>query len=126
MDTTDIPNENRGGDLYTASVRWNNFFAYLEQMDLFSLLPDVLDKRVDHVQDSVYLILVNTFGLVGFVILLILSGICMRSGPRLPENGRLAWGILLTYYIVSGLSGSFINSFPNNQLFFIVLGRSRS
>lgn len=117
-----IESESRGSDLYTANLRWSNFLAYVEQIDSYSLLPDILDKRVNHIQDSVYLILFNTFGLTGFIVLSIVLGLGLRTGPRLPDNGHLAWRILLAYYLVSGLSGSFINSFPNNQLFFIALG----
>jgi hypothetical protein len=122
INTISIESEGRGGDLLTANIRWENFVAYLEQIDGNSLLPDLSDKRVAHIQDNVYLVFFNTFGLVCFIVLSIVLGLGLRTGPRLPDNGRFAWGILTTYYLVSGLSGSFINSFPNNQLFFIALG----
>jgi len=117
-----IESQNRGADIYTASIRWTNFIAYIEQIDVHSLLPDLLDKNTNRIQDNVYLILFNTFGMVGFMFMLMVTVMGLRSGPKLPDNGRLAWSILLVYYLVSGLSGSFINSFPNNQLFFIALG----
>lgn len=122
INTIGIESGSRGGDLHTANIRWANFVAYVEQIDGYNLLPDLSDKRVDHIQDNVYLVLFNTFGLACFIVLSIVLGLGLCTGPRLPDNGRFIWGILTIYYLVSGLSGSFINSFPNNQLFFIALG----
>lgn len=122
IDNFGIESENRGTDTYTASIRWTNFEAYVEQIDEYSLLPDLSDKRTERIQDNVYLVLFNTFGMGGFMVMLMALAAGMRPGPILPENGRLAWRLLLAYYLVSGLSGSFINSFPNNQMFFIALG----
>jgi hypothetical protein len=118
-----IDSEGRGTDLYTASIRWTNFVAYLEQIDEYSLFPDINDRRVDLIQDNAYLIVFNTFGLI-LCFILSLTLLNLKRGPPLADNGNLAWIVLFFYYLISGLSGSFINSFPNNQLFFIALGAS--
>jgi hypothetical protein len=116
-----IDNEARGVDLYTASIRWTNFISYIQKIDGYILLPDISDERVSLIQDNAFLVIFNTFGAIfcGIFLLIFLS---LRLGPKLADNGRLAWLMLVFYYLVSGLSGSFINSFPNNQLFFIALG----
>lgn len=117
-----VESENRGADLYTASVRLTHFLEYLDLIDDYSLLPDVADERADLIQDSVYLTLFNTFGATGCIVMLMALAGGLRRGPVLPDNGRMAWSLLLGYYLVVGLSASFVNSFPNNQLFFIALG----
>lgn len=122
LEGTGIESENRGTDLYTASIRWINFVAYLDRIDFQSLLPDLLDERADLIQDNVYLVIFNILGGFGVFISAVLLVVFTRGQRKVPKEDRSAWSLLVTYFLLSGLSGSFLNSFPNNQLFFIAVG----
>jgi hypothetical protein len=117
-----IDTENRGADLYTASIRWNNFVGYLDRLGPESLLPDSLDERADLIQDNFYLVLFNIFGGGGIVVSIVLLVAFTQRQRRIPREERAAWSLLVAYFLLSGLSNSFLNSFPNNQLFFIAVG----
>ena len=112
----------RGMDMYTASIRMENFILYFEKLDWSIVLPDWLGVRDAFVQDNVFLSVLNSFGLL----LCMVTGIIILASRNFLLKSRdpvsKAWRWVVVYYFVSGLSGSFINSFPNNQLFFIALG----
>lgn len=111
----------RGLNLYTASIRWDHFLAFLRLVDYGLLFPDVMGRRAGYVQDNFYLVALNSFGAVGillfFVFFVTHFSIRRNSTPRL-----FPWQLVLVFYMVSGLSGSHLNSFPNNQLFFLSMG----
>lgn len=111
----------RGADLYTASIRVENFMTYVGSLDWTILLPDLGDVRTHLIQDNFYLVALSGFGLIPLLVL----GVFFLSQHTLyrhadPHNRLWRW--VFVYYMISGLSGSFLNSFPNNQLFFIAMG----
>lgn len=117
----DIDITNRGTDLYTASLRWDNIIRFINAIDISIIFPDLADKRTDFIQDNFYLVVLNSFGIVG--ILIILPFLLTHFKPRRSINPNFVpWKIMFAYYMISGLSGSHLNSFPNNQLFFLSLG----
>lgn len=112
---------NRGADLYTASIRWDNFLSFLSQIDAGLLLPDMTSKRADFIQDNFYLVALNSFGVIG--LLLLFAFLATHFSPwRNLSPDLFPWKLVFVFYMVSGLSGSQLNSFPNNQLFFLSMG----
>ncbi len=122
LQQTGIESENRGADLFTASIRWTNFLAYLDGLGWHSLLPDTLDEQAHLIQDNVYLVLLNVLGGLGLLLSIAMLATLARPQRNVPREDRAAWRLLMMYFLISGLSGTFLNSFPNNQLFFIALG----
>jgi hypothetical protein len=112
---------NRGADLYTASIRWDNFIRFINAIDLYLLIPDINGQRTDFVQDNFYLVILNSFGVIGLLMLFTIFSVHL-SLRRSKDLDMFAWKLVFAYYMVSGLSGSQLNSFPNNQLFFLSLG----
>jgi hypothetical protein len=111
----------RGADLYTASVRWSNFLSFLNLIDGGLLIPDTLGERADLIQDNFYLVVLNSFGIVGLAAFL--TVLATHFSPWRNRNPDLfPWKLVFVFYMVSGLSGSQLNSFPNNQLFFLSMG----
>ena len=117
-----ILSENRGVDFYTADIRLQNFFAYISSLNFMSLFPDFLDERVGFIQDNLYLIVLNSTGIIGLILSIIFFMVAFRRNVYIPRIDATIWGAIIFYYLISGLSGSFLNSFPNNQLFFLALG----
>jgi hypothetical protein len=112
---------NRGADLYTASIRWDNFVRFISHIDAGLLFPDLLGERADFIQDNFYLVAINSFGVIG--ILAFLAFLATHFSPwRNPNPDLFPWKLVFVFYMVSGLSGSQLNSFPNNQLFFLSMG----
>lgn len=116
-----IESSNRGADLYTASIRVENFFGYIKALDIDILLPDLTGLREMYIQDNFYLTVVNSFGIVGVFLFLVFFLVFFRFSPMKDAHAR-PWVYVFVFYLISGLSGSQLNSFPNNQLFFISLG----
>ena len=117
----DIEVTSRGADLYTASIRWDNFVTFLGLIDVGLLFPDHLGERADYIQDNFYLVILNSFGVVGVLLLLVF--LVTHFSPWRSRNPDLVpWKLVFAFYMVSGLSGSQLNSFPNNQLFFMSMG----
>ena len=112
----------RGLDLYTASVRMENFFKFLDLVDWTILIPELHGPRAELVQDNFYLMILNSFGLVLSILVSLFFVLGIRF-CRVKKNFFLSvWHWIVIYYLISGLSGSFISSFPNNQMFFIAAG----
>ncbi len=112
---------NRGADLHTGSIRLNNFLDFIKSIDASILLPDLIGKRTNFIQDNFYLAIFNSFGIIGLIILITFYTMHFRLRKlRIPE--LMPWSLVFLFYLVSGLSGSQLNSFPNNQLFFLSLG----
>lgn len=118
---TDIEVSNRGADLYTASIRWNNFLTFLDLLDSSVLFPDVTGARTDYIQDNFYLVVFNSFGVIG-TLLLFFFCVTHFSPVRQKNSNLFPWKLVFIFYMVSGLSGSQLNSFPNNQMFFLSMG----
>lgn len=117
----DIEVVHRGTDLYTASIRWENFIRFIEAIDVGILIPDFTGERADFIQDNFYLVVLNSFGAVG--VMFFLAFFTANFAPRRSVNPDMTpWKLVFAYYMVSGLSGSQLNSFPNNQLFFLSMG----
>ncbi len=112
---------NRGVDLYTASVRLSNFFSFLDLIDGSLLFPDTQGFRADFIQDNFYLVVLNSFGVLGLLVFLAFFA-AHFSFRRKPTPEWFPWKLVFLFYMVSGLSGSQLNSFPNNQLFFLSMG----
>ncbi|EFF6319516.1 O145 family O-antigen polymerase, partial [Escherichia coli] len=123
-----IESQYRGLNTYTASIRVENFLTYLNLVDLNMLLPDFLDKNINLISDNFYLVMFNYAGLIGFFIvllillLLIFWNIQFKIFNELMAEDIAIWRVVFIYFLISGLSNSFINSFPVNQLFFISCG----
>ncbi len=117
----DIESVNRGVDLYTASIRWENFIKFIYEVDLSIILPDIYKVREGLVQDNFYLMMINSLGLIMLSILIMFLALIFDFRKNV-SDGVFPWVIILFYYLISGFSGSFLNSFPNNQLFFLSAG----
>lgn len=111
----------RGADLYTASVRLANLQSFLNLVDAGIFFPDTQGVRADFIQDNFYLVVLNSFGIVGlfFFLIFFMTHFFLWRNPK-PD--LFPWKLIFVFYMVSGLSGSQLNSFPNNQLFFISIG----
>lgn len=117
----DIEVTNRGADLYTASIRWQNFATFVGLIDGWLLLPDLWGERADYIQDNFYLVVVNSFGVIWLIFFL--TFFVTHFSPRRSRSPDLfPWRLVFVFYMVSGLSGSVINAFPNNQLLFLSMG----
>ena len=112
---------NRGADLYTASIRWDNFIRFINAIDTSLLIPDINGQRTDFVHDNFYLVILNSFGVIGLLMFFAIFSIHF-SLRKSKDLDMFAWKLVFAFYMVAGLSGSQLNSFPNNQLFFLSLG----
>lgn len=112
----------RGFDPYTAQLRWELLLRYAEAIDASMLLPDYADTRAHLVQDSFYTMLGNAFGIGAGLLALALFVLFATTRDGETSQYRYVWSMVLVFYLVSGLGGSFLTSFPNNQVFFIALG----
>lgn len=116
-----VDSAHRGANLYTASIRVENFLSYLDGMDWTNLVPDYQGRRSHLIQDNFYLIVLSAFGALPLLLIALLYLTQMTLHWRGDLPNRL-WRWVFLYYMITGLSGSFLNSFPNNQLFFISVG----
>lgn len=123
-----IDSQYRGLDTYTASIRLENFLSYFSRIDMDMLLPDINDRNVMFIADNFYLVMLNFFGIVGFFVLLFFVMIMFFINIKMSAvepyiiSDLSAWKIIFLYLMISGMSNSFINSFPVNQLFFVSFG----
>lgn len=117
----EVETANRGADLYTASIRWDNFLKFLGSMDVSLVFPDMAGLRTEYIQDNFYLVVLNSFGVVG-LLFFIAFFVVFFSPWRNTNSDVFPWRLVFIFYMVSGLSGSQLNSFPNNQMFFISMG----
>lgn len=117
----DIEVTHRGVDLYTASIRWQNFLTFVGLIDGWLLLPDLWGERADYIQDNFYLVVINSFGVIWLIIFLIFFA--THFSLRRPRNPNLfPWKLVFVFYMVSGLGGAVLNAFPNNQMLFLSIG----
>ncbi|AID27306.1 O-antigen polymerase [Salmonella bongori CFSAN000509] len=125
---SNIQSQYRGLDTYTASIRVENFMTYINSIDLGMLFPDFLDKNINLISDNFYLVLVNYFGIIGFYIFFLISMLLFYYNAQIKyfseviDEDIAIWRVIFIYFLISGLSNSFISSFPVNQLFFISCG----
>ncbi|WP_433692499.1 hypothetical protein [Herbaspirillum seropedicae] len=117
----DIVVANRGTDLYTASVRLSNLNSFVARIDDSLLFPDTQSLRAEFIQDNFYLIILNSFGLTGLLVFSSFFAIYF-STRHTPAAELRPWKFAFLFYMVSGLSVSQLNSFPNNLLFFLSMG----
>lgn len=117
----EIEVSHRGADLYTASVRYENFLTYMGSLDWTVLLPDLFGARAHLIQDSFYLSALSSYGLIPILFMAAFFASQVRFYWRGTLDNR-QWRWVVLYYLIGGFSGSFLNSFPNNQLFFISIG----
>lgn len=113
-----------GGSLSDASfyIRIRNFIEYLNLIGVSNLIPDFYDKRSHLVQDNFYLMYFNTFGLILILVQLLVIILGFRRVGAEGNGQESIWLGVVIYYLIAGLAVSFINAFPNNQLFFLALG----
>jgi hypothetical protein len=117
----DIETVHRGVDLYTASIRWTNFLSFIDALDFWIILPDFAGVRAEFIQDNFYLVVLNSAGVLG----VLLSGLLFATHFSIRDSANpdmVPWRLVFAFYMVSGLSGSHLNAFPNNQLFFLSMG----
>ncbi|EBB8524913.1 O-antigen polymerase [Salmonella enterica] len=123
-----IQSQYRGLDTYTASIRVENFITYMNSIDFDMLLPDFLDKNINLISDNFCLVLLNYFGIIGVYIVFFISILLFYYNMQTKDFDKnidesiSVWRVIFIYFLISGLSNSFINSFPVNQLFFISCG----
>ncbi|EAW3059112.1 O-antigen polymerase, partial [Salmonella enterica] len=105
-----------------------NFITYMNSIDFDMLLPDFLDKNINLISDNFYLVLLNYFGIIGVYIVFFISVLLFYYNMQTKDFDKnidesiSVWRVIFIYFLISGLSNSFINSFPVNQLFFISCG----
>lgn len=109
-------------DLTTLHHRLDLLTQYLPLVDISTLAPDFREKRSQVIHDNAYLSMLNSHG----ALLLVLLCWAWRRRPifstSIPADDLRAYRHVTIFYLISGLSNSFINSFPNSQLFFIAAG----
>ncbi|EDR7169661.1 O-antigen polymerase, partial [Salmonella enterica subsp. houtenae] len=70
----------------------------------------------------------NYFGIIGVYIVFFISILLFYYNMQTKDFDKnidesiSVWRVIFIYFLISGLSNSFINSFPVNQLFFISCG----
>lgn len=117
-----IESYRRGADLYTLEVRAKFANSFIAASDLTLLAPDIKRIREVFVQDNAFLSFINSHGIVLAGLLCLLLATIPRQDIQANPEHLQAFRHLSVFYLVSGLSNSFLNSFPNNQLFFIAVG----
>lgn len=123
-----IDSQYRGLNSYTASIRLVNFLNYFKMLDISMILPDFNDKNIAFISDNFYLVMLNFLGIIGFSLLLLCIMILFflnQSANKIEgilSSELTGWKVIFIYFAISGLSNSFINAFPVNQLFFISCG----
>jgi hypothetical protein len=116
-----VETANRGLDLHTGFVRLNSYSQFISSIDVSILLPDINEERTNWIQDNFYLVMINSFGIIGlFMLFLLVTTHFSLRGACAPE--LRAWRYVFSFYLIAGLACSQLNSFPNNQLFFISCG----
>lgn len=120
--TENIESYKRGTDLHTLELRAKFANRFIEASDWTLLAPDIHRIREVFVQDNAFLSLLNSHGFIVVGMLCWLLITIPRQITQADPEDLWAYRHLLVFYLVSGLSNSFLNSFPNNQLFFIAIG----
>jgi len=110
-------NKSRFEDVSSILLRLDMYAYYFMSFDESYLFPDVTFKRYDLVNESMYFMIFNSLGLLGVGLLTIGGALFFSWHLR-----RSVWFFVLVYYLILGCVGNIINSFPNNQIFFISLG----
>lgn len=118
----DITSFKRGTDLHTLVLRQQFAARFAEAADWTLIRPDLWGIREVFVQDNAFLSLLNSHGAIFAGLLLWLLVTVPRTTTQALADDLRAYRHLSVFYLVSGLSNSFLNSFPNNQLFFIAVG----
>lgn len=118
----DIASFKRGADLHTLVLRQQVAARFADTADWTLVRPDLWGIREVFVQDNAFLSLLNSHGAIVAGLLLWLLVTLPRVAIQANVDYLQAYRHLSIFYLVSGLSNSFLNSFPNNQLFFIAAG----
>ncbi len=121
-DLEGIASFKRGADLYTLVLRQQLAARFAEAADWTLIWPDLWGVRELFVQDNAFLALLNSHGVIVASLLLWQLLNIPRKATQANVDDLKAYQHLSVFYLVSGLSISFLNSFPNNQLFFIAVG----
>lgn len=112
----------RGTDPHTLLLRAKSFIGFVAASDWTLIAPDIQGVREVFVQDNAYLSLINSHGVIVAGLLCWLLATIPRQVIESNPEDLLAYRHLSIFFIISGMSNSFLNSFPNNQLFFIAVG----
>lgn len=118
----EITSFKRGTDLHTLMLRQQLAARFAEAADWTLIRPDLWGIREVFVQDNAFLSLLNSHGAILAGLLFWLLVTLPRATIHALADDLRAYRHLSVFYLVSGLSNSFLNSFPNNQLFFIAVG----
>lgn len=107
-------------DFQSASIRLERYYNFLTSFDVSYFFPDFNEYRSGLVSESSYFTLFNSLGVIGALLLFVLSLIFFRRrGIHSASDG---WRLVFFYYVFAGFFENILNSFPNNQLLFISLG----
>jgi hypothetical protein len=112
----------RGTDLHTLKLRGESAQLFFSNVDYKIIAPDIKGERAKLVQDNAYLSVINSLGLVLTAALMYSLATRTRREIHCPPHAIASFRYLVVFYLISGFANSFIDSFPNNQLFFIALG----
>ena len=116
----------RATDMYTAALRLEKYFSYLLNIDGTYLAPDFSGERIDRVSESSYFYYLNSLGIVaGFLYFLMAVSLLYLSIQTFSEEVYFSpFLVIFMYYMFAMLFENTLMSFPNNQLFFLVIGLS--
>ncbi len=120
-DSIDLEIMYRGLDFHTLILRWDSLIMFFDLVDIGIFFPDIEGVRTEYIQDSSYLAMLNAFGIIGILCILIFFKIFFSSW-RNKDPALFPWKLVFIFYIISSVSVSPIISFPNNQLFFLSMG----
>jgi len=115
----------RMSDPYTFLLRIEKQFQFLYNFGIDYLYPDLRESRVALVSESGYLHLINSLGLLCAVIVLFIFLFFVRISwiQILFKSGiSRAYSVLILFYFIASFFENILMSFPNNQLFFLVVG----
>lgn len=105
-------------DFTSASIRLDKYMMYLSGFNINYFFPDFDGARLFLVSESSYFLLINAFGLIGILLVILL--IFIMFGFRVSMMPYFPY--LVLYYIIVFFFENMVNSFPNNQLFLLSLG----
>lgn len=109
--------EVRAFDFSSDGGRLSMQMDFISGFDLSYFYPDFHSERYLLIQESSYLMLLNSIGVIGILFLLLFFVVFYRV-----EVKDTKFKTLFYYYIIVLFMSNFLNSYPNNLLFFISLG----
>ncbi|ALQ02326.1 O-antigen ligase family protein [Pseudomonas brassicacearum] len=104
----------------SALIRFERYFEFVQNFDLTYFLPDSEGARLGLVSESAYFTLMNSLGALGFMLFLVFVVFIFKARSGVDRD--VSFKLVFWYYVVCALFENTLNSFPNNQMFFISMG----